>query len=133
MPKGSFLWAGLFYLMNGIAFGAPPFLDRAMLADVVDLDQSQSGEQRTGFFFALMSMTNKLGYAFPVGLLFPILAAVGFDPNGGNNANAIGWLAALFVGVPIACKLAVIALTWNFPVTREKQEALRRQLAGEGA
>ncbi|WP_448579899.1 MFS transporter [Thermaurantiacus sp.] len=133
MPKGSFLWAGLFYLMNGIAFGAPPFLDRAMLADVVDLDQSQSGEQRTGFFFALMSMTNKLGYAFPVGLLFPILAAVGFNPNGGNDAAAIGWLAALFVGVPIACKLAVIALTWNFPVTRERQEALRRQLAAEAA
>lgn len=133
MPKGSFLWAGLFYLLNGIAFGAPPFLDRAMLADVVDLDQSQSGEQRTGFFFALMSMTNKLGYAFPVGLLFPVLAAVGFDPNGGNDANALRWLAALFVGVPIACKLLVIALTWNFPVTRERQEALRRALSVESA
>jgi GPH family glycoside/pentoside/hexuronide:cation symporter len=128
MPSGDFLWAALFYLLNGIGFGAAPFLDRAMLADVVDLDQTRSGEQRTGFFFALMSMTNKIGYALPVGLLFPTLALAGFDPNGGNSGSALVWLGALFVGVPILCKLAIIALTWNFPVTRAMQEALRAKL-----
>lgn len=129
MPKESFLWAALFYLLNGIGFGAAPFLDRAMLADVVDLDQSSSGEQRTGFFFALMSMTNKVGYALPVGLLFPALEFAGFDPNGGNRGAPLVWLAAMFVGVPILCKLGIIALTWNFPITRAKQEALRARIA----
>lgn len=129
MPKGDFLAASLFYLVNGIAFGAAPFLDRAMLADVVDLDQTQSGEQRTGFFFALMSMTNKIGYALPVGIIFPVLALIGYDPNGNNDPEAIAWLGAIFVVVPIVLKLLIIALTWNFPITREMQEALRVQLA----
>ena len=131
MPKGDFLAASLFYLVNGIAFGAAPFLDRAMLADVVDLDQTQSGEQRTGFFFALMTMTNKIGYALPVGLLFPTLEFVGFNPAGNNTPEALAWLAALFVGVPVACKLGIIALTWNFPVTKAMQENLRAQLSAQ--
>jgi GPH family glycoside/pentoside/hexuronide:cation symporter len=129
MPKGDFLAAALFYLVNGVAFGAAPFLDRAMLADVVDLDQTQSGEQRTGFFFALMSMTNKIGYALPVGILYPLLELVNFNPNGGNSGAPLMWLAAMFVGVPILCKLLIVALTWNFPITREMQAALRAQLS----
>ncbi len=133
MPKGDFLAAALFYLINGVAFGAAPFLDRAMLADVVDLDQTQSGEQRTGFFFALMSMTNKIGYALPVGIIFPVLDYVGFNPNGGNDAQAIAWLAAIFLGAPILFKLLIIALTWNFPVTRAMQEDLRARLSAQAA
>lgn len=131
MPKGDFLAASVFYLVNGIAFGAAPFLDRAMLADVVDLDQAQSGEQRTGFFFALMSMTNKIGYALPVGLLFPVLDWVGFNPNGGNTGTPLMWLTAMFVGVPVLCKLGIVALTWNFPITRAMQEELRAQLSAK--
>jgi Na+/melibiose symporter-like transporter len=131
MPKGDFLAAALFYLVNGIAFGAAPFLDRAMLADVVDLDQTQSGEQRTGFFFALMSMTNKIGYALPVGIIFPMLDVIGFNPNGNNDPQAIAWLGAIFVGAPIMFKLLIIGLTWNFPITREMQEALRAQLQAQ--
>lgn len=130
MPKGDFLAASVFYLMNGVAFGAAPFLDRAMLADVVDLDQTQTGEQRTGFFFALMSMTNKIGYALPVGILFPLLDLVGFNPNGGNTGAPLMWLTVMFVGGPVLCKLLIVALTWNFPITRELQENLRTQLAG---
>jgi glycoside/pentoside/hexuronide:cation symporter, GPH family len=133
MPKGDFLAASLFYLVNGIAFGAAPFLDRAMLADVVDLDQAQSGEKRTGFFFALMSMTNKIGYALPVGLLFPVLDWVGFNPNGGNTGAPLMWLTAMFVGVPVLCKLLIVALTWNFPITRAMQEELRVKLTAQNA
>lgn len=131
MPKGDFLAASLFYLVNGIAFGAAPFLDRAMLADVVDLDQTQSGEQRTGFFFALMSMTNKIGYALPVGILYPLLDLVGYNPNGGNTGAPLMWLGVMFVGVPVLCKLSIVALTWNFPITRAMQAELRARLSAQ--
>jgi Na+/melibiose symporter-like transporter len=128
IPEGQHALLALFYFTTGLAFGAPPFLDRAILADVVDLDQTKTGEQRTGLFFALMSMTNKIGYALPVGLLFPALALAGFDPNGGNDATALGWLAAMFVGLPILCNLAIIALMWAFPIDRAAQAALRARL-----
>jgi Na+/melibiose symporter-like transporter len=128
IPEGQHALLALFYLATGLAFGAPPFLDRAILADVVDLDQTKTGEQRTGLFFALMSMTNKIGYALPVGLLFPALALAGFRPEGGNDAAALGWLAAMFVGLPILCNLAIVALMWRFPIDRTAQAALRSRL-----
>ena len=128
LPAGSLGWAALFFLVNGIAFGAPPFLDRAILGDVVDLDQSQTGEQRSGLFFALMATTNKIGYALPVGLLFPLLALVGFQPEGANSASAIAWLTAMIVVLPLACNLGIIALMWRFPIDRAAQEALRVRL-----
>lgn len=129
IPQGSFWLYGLFYFVNGLAFGGPPFLDRAILADVVDLDRTQSGEQRTGFFFALMSMTNKMGYALPVGFLFPALALAGFSPDGGNDQQALFWLAVMFIVLPILCNLAIIALMWGFPIDRDAQERLQRELA----
>jgi Na+/melibiose symporter-like transporter len=128
IPEGRHVLIALFYFTTGLAFGAPPFLDRAILADVVDLDQTQSGEQRTGLFFALMSMTNKIGYALPVGLMFPALALAGFDPNGNNGPGPLAWLAAMFVGLPILCNLAIIVLMWRFPIDRAAQAELRAQL-----
>lgn len=128
IPEGRHALLALFYLTTGLAFGAPPFLDRAILADVVDLDQTKSGEQRTGLFFALMSMTNKIGYALPVGLMFPALALVGFDPNGNNGPGPLAWLAAMFVGLPILCNLAIMVLMWRFPIDRAAQAELRAQL-----
>lgn len=131
LPPGRFGLFALLFLISGVTFGAAPFLNRSILADVVDLDQATNGEQRTGFFFALMTMTNKLGYALPVGILFPVLGWIGFNPSGGNDQAALNWLAGLYVGVPVACNLAIIALMWNFPVTREKQQALRAALAAQ--
>lgn len=133
IPQGSFWLYGVFYFVNGIAFGGPPFLDRAILADVVDLDQTRSGEQRTGFFFALMSMTNKMGYALPVGFLFPALALAGFNPDGGNSPQALFWLGAMFIVLPILCNLAIIALMWRFPIDRTEQQRLQEELLPDGS
>lgn len=131
LPAASIGWAALFFLVNGIAFGAPPFLDRAILADVVDLDQTRTGEQRSGLFFALMTTTNKIGYALPVGLLFPVLALVGFNPEGANTAAALSWLMAMIVVLPLLCNIAIVALMWRFPIDRAVQADLRQTLEGE--
>lgn len=129
LPGLGFAWVALFYLVTGIAFGAPPFLDRAILGDVIDLDQTKTGAQRSGLLFALLTTTNKIGYALPVGLLFPALALVGFNPNGGNTPEAIAWLTAMFVVLPLLCNLAIIGLMWRFPIDRAVQAELRAQLA----
>ena len=128
IPPAAFGLYAVFYFVSGLAFGAPPFLDRAILADVVDLDQTRSGEQRTALFFALMTMTNKMGYALPVGALFPALALVGFNPSGANSAGALQWLAMMFVGLPILCNGLIVALMWRFPIDRAAQARLRAQL-----
>ncbi len=131
IPPGSFGLAMIYYLASGLSFAAPPFLDRAILSDVVDLDESRTGEKRTAIFFSLVSMTNKIGYALPLGFLFPMLDLVGYQTEGTNTPGAIAALTAMFIGLPILCNLVMIACMWRFPIDRTRQQALKAQLQTE--
>jgi glycoside/pentoside/hexuronide:cation symporter, GPH family len=99
-------------------------------ADVIDVDTLNSGEQRSGLYFAAWSLSTKLSLALGVGLVFPILQFAGFDPQAADvsSASALFTLAALYAWAPVALKLGSIALMWNFPITRAEQAATRRQI-----
>ena len=71
--------------LAGISFGASPFLLRAIMADVADIDARLSGQRRTGFMFSLLNLTGKVGLALSVAVGFPLLSLVGFDPIAGAN------------------------------------------------
>jgi len=116
-------------VLTGLAFGADLALPPAIQADVVDVDTAAGGGQRTGLYFALWGMATKLAFAAAVGIAFPLLDLFGFDPAGDNDAAALFALAALYALVPIGFKLAAIALMWRFPLSPERQRALRARIA----
>jgi len=121
----------------GVPFAASAFLLRSMMADLVDaqaLDRAEAGRPETetsGLSYAALTATAKLGYAIPVALTYPLLEALGFDPAPGaaNGADAIRWLEALFVGLPLALCLLAAALVWRWPITAERHADIRARLA----
>lgn len=116
-------------VLSGLALGADLSLPPAMQADVVDADTAVSGEQRTGAYFAVWSVATKAAQAVAGGLALMALAAVGFDAaEGANDALALGALAALYAGAPVALKLIAVAIMWRFPLDRTAQEALRARI-----
>ena len=119
-------------IVTGLALGFDLSLPAAIQADVIDLDTLASGEQRSGLYFAAWSLSTKLSLALGVGLVFPILQAVGFDPQASDSAspNALFTLAALYAWAPVGLKLLAVGLIWNFPITRKEQEATRRAIEG---
>ncbi len=64
------LTATVFY---GSAFGAGPMILRAMMADLADMDELETGTKRRGLFFALLTTTNKVGAALSVSICYAIL------------------------------------------------------------
>ena len=52
---------------------------------------------------------------------------LGFDPQAGeaNSGFALMALAVIYAWVPIALKLSVIALMWNFPLDETEHIRLR--------
>ncbi|MDA1308491.1 MAG: MFS transporter [Proteobacteria bacterium] len=107
-------------ILSGFCLGADLALPPSMQADVVDLDAAVTGTPRTGLYFALWGMATKLALALAVGVSFPLLALAGFsaDSAAANDASGVLVLALLYGGLPIAFKLAAMALMAGFPMHR---------------
>lgn len=74
------VWAfGFIMVFAGMAVGADLMLPPSMQSDVVDLDTARTGEQHTGFYFAIWALATKVALSIALGLGFVILGAVGFD------------------------------------------------------
>ncbi|MEQ9110919.1 MAG: MFS transporter [Rhodospirillaceae bacterium] len=115
-------------IFTGLGLGADLALPPALQADVIDFDQLRSGTSRAGLFFALWSMSTKMALALAVGITFPILDAFGFSADGDNSVSALWTLSVIYAWVPVVLKCVAIAAIWTFPITRERQEMIRRRL-----
>lgn len=124
-PTGNVALAFLSTGAYGLTCGAATFLLRAITVDVVDVDQAEVGERRSGLYFALLTLTNKVGNAVAVGLAYPTLALMGFD--GGEPASAVSrWaLVGLYVMVPVVCNGAAAIMFWNFGLDQRAQRRMR--------
>jgi glycoside/pentoside/hexuronide:cation symporter, GPH family len=118
-------------VLTGLALGFDLSLPAAIQADVIDVDTASSGEQRSGFYFAIWSLTTKLSLALAVGIAFPLLALFGFEPGSqANDGTALLALAVIYAWVPVALKACAVALMWNFPLDEAAQTSLRGAIEG---
>ena len=130
LPKGNFWILTCAFVLFGVGYGAGGFLLRSMMADVIDIDTLATGGERSGLFYSLLVMTNKLGYA-AAGLAYPVLSMVGFDGRPGvvNSPEAIAGLGLTFVILPAIFMLLTIWSMWNFPIDEFKQREVREAIS----
>jgi Na+/melibiose symporter-like transporter len=126
VPAGDVALAIILFIAYGVNMGVGPVLFRSMMADVADEDHAESGAQRTGLYYALLVMTNKVGQALSIGIIYPILGRMGYVPGAENSAAAIAGLVSIYVWLPAVCSLIVAAAMWRFPLDHERQRELRR-------
>ncbi|MBM4243101.1 MAG: MFS transporter [Deltaproteobacteria bacterium] len=128
IPEGNLVAAVLCFVLLGVNVGAGPFLMRSIMADVADEDAVHSGSQRTGLFFSLLTMTNKIGSAVAVGIAYAALDVIGFVPGGENTTAAIAGLKAVYVWPACLLSIAVAAIVWAFPLDEARQRRNRQIL-----
>ncbi len=126
MPKESLMWGVLSTSLYGIGSGAGPFLARSMMSDITDKHNLETGSQRTGLFFAALSLTNKVGGALAVGIAYITLDLINFVPYDTNSEEAIFQISVLYVWVPALCLLPIASFMWNYPFSITEQEECRR-------
>lgn len=130
IPEGNVLAALGVFVLVGANMGVGPFLFRSITADVADHDRVESGAQRTGLYYAMLTMTNKIGQALCVGIVYPVLEWVGYVPGAANTAAAVDALAAVYVWAPAGLSLVVARFMWRFPLDMRRQEELRGIIEG---
>ena len=116
-------------IIAGIPFSAPIFLARAMTADVVELQAAETGENRAGNFYALLTSFSKVGSSLAFGVGYFIVGQIaGFHPGAENSDSAIFGLVMVFGFLPGLLYIASGLLARTYPLTRAVQEETARQL-----
>ncbi|GGD09353.1 MFS transporter [Pyruvatibacter mobilis] len=123
---GDVLLMVIFTALFGINLGAGSFLLRSVMADVADHDQVETGNQRTGLFFSLLTMTSKVGAAIAVGVTYALIDGLGFMPGKENTPQALEAVRATFIWLPTLMYFAVAGIMWHFPLDEARQKENRR-------
>ncbi len=99
----------------------------SMTADVIDLDELNTGKRREGIFGAIYWWMVKFGFAIAGGLSGIILSFVGFSPESYTEESITG-LRAFFSGVPIAGTLIALFVMRNYDLTEARANEVRQAI-----
>lgn len=101
----------------------------SMTADVIDLDELNTGKRREGVFGAIYWWMVKLGFAIAGLLSGVIMSVVGFDATAATQPeSAITGLRIFYSGFPIMGTLIAMFIMRNYDVTEEKSREIREEL-----
>lgn len=101
----------------------------SMTADVIDLDELNTGKRREGIFGAIYWWMVKFGFAIAGGLSGVIMSSVGFDSGAETQPEgAIEGLRFFFSGLPILGTLAAMYVMRNYSVSEARAGEIRAEL-----
>ena len=126
---GDIIGFALLVTTAGFIFAGQPMLIRSMAADTVDADNLESGGQRTGLYFSLITMTQKVGGAIAIGVAYPLLGLFGFVPGADvQTEQALDAVRYIYVFLPALALVVALITMWNFPLDIIKQRKLRAEI-----
>jgi GPH family glycoside/pentoside/hexuronide:cation symporter len=88
--------------LAGASMGCGTVLGKALLADVIDLDERRTGERKEGAYSAAATVVLKAGAALSIAASGPVMMATGFVPNVEQSAESLLGIRILFAGLPCA-------------------------------
>lgn len=130
-PPGNSSLGMVVLVLAGLPYSAAPLLVRSMMADIGDEERLQSGVDKTGLLYAIVTGTVKLGYALAVGV-FIVLGWMGFDPKTQTPAGDAA-LIGLYAFAPAGLGLLVAAIMLRYPLDANRVAEIQRQLAARDA
>ena len=129
---------GLAYVLaalSGSGIATAYVLPWAMVPDVVEHDQAQTGQRREGSYYAFASFFQKLATGASLWMMGMALAQTGYltPPYSGplpvQPQSAVDAIR-FFVGpVPAVLLIGAVIFAWRYPITRESHQATLEQLA----
>lgn len=140
VSTGKFLFFIIVMCFKGSSIGALSALPRAMCADVIDVDEAQTGKKQAGAYFSIWSMVQKGTYALGMGIGLWLVVQFGFDSlsdaNPATTTNtwtALFALACVYSIIPAIFKFVGMPLLWKYPLTEDKVQEVQSQIATQNS
>jgi glycoside/pentoside/hexuronide:cation symporter, GPH family len=128
LHQGQTILFTMLFVAKGFCFGALELVPAAMMADAADVDTVHSRERRQGLLFAVMGMVVNFGQALGQGLSLGLLALLGYQAKGGNDAMHLLWLQGLYALFPLLFLIPALWLTLGYPLTAKRHVRIRAHL-----
>ena len=132
VPANSFLIYFIGSTVLAMGIGGMQFLPRAIMADVLDHDRVETGQERAGLYYALLTTTLKVGVGVGIALAFYMAEYWGFDPSLQANSDSSIETVRYITGIAsIVLSITCILAIWHFPIGRDTQVELRETIQGQ--
>jgi len=135
VPGGNFAVTAVVMFIAGLPYAAGLFLLRAMMADAGDEVRLETGVDRTGLMFSILSATTKIGHVVAL-IPYLILQWVGFKAlpgPAGNSEFSLLALQILFIAVPGLLLAGAAWVLKGYPLTPKRHDEIREALAARDA
>jgi GPH family glycoside/pentoside/hexuronide:cation symporter len=135
LGSGQLAMAYLLAAFAGSGIATAYVIPWAMVPDVVEYDQLQSGQRREGSYYAFASFFQKLATGAALWAMGTALAFTGYiTPSSVNPLPAQPDTALMairfFVGpIPAFLLFLAVLFAWRYPITRESHQAALDELA----
>jgi Na+/melibiose symporter-like transporter len=132
--KTIWMMAPAMFIAGGI-LASLGFLIRAMVADVGDEVRHDTGKDRVGLLYALVSSTAKIGTASAVLVTFAILDWVGFNaaPGSVNTPQAMSGLVLTYAIAPVVLVMLGAVAVRGYTLSRDRHDGIRAELEARDA
>ena len=123
--------------IRSLALGACLMLPYSIIADVIDVDEVETGTKRTGVFVAFGGIVVKFALTVGVAAALALPGLFGFDPSSDTNSDlAIASVLGTFSWMSAAFFLLAAIVFWRYPLSRQMvadtQKALQERRAKTG-
>lgn len=133
LPAGSLVGPVIWAILGGMLVGSVFLLD-STVADMANLDEALTGEQREGLYFGFWRLGSKLARALGLVVSGFLLDAVGFVPGATEQPKSAVLGIALVFGPGVGILYVSAAFLWLLvPVSERIQERVRKIIARRAA
>lgn len=111
----------------GIGMGAHWIVPFAMIPDTIDHGHMQTGERKTGMYYGLYGLMDKLARTLATAVVAGMLDITGYVPNVAQSAAALQGIALVSGVLPALCLAFAIPLLVAYPITRSRHADILNQ------
>lgn len=129
VAPGDFSQLLLVALVHGPIISVIWVMPPALVADTIEYGMMKGGSDDAAIYMAVYNFIVKVAFAGGVGIALPLLGVMGFQPAGGNDAQALQGLAFVGLFLPGIIGLAGALILYNYPINKHRHGVIRRWLA----
>lgn len=129
VQPGQVVWMYTLGVVAGMGVATLYMVPFAMLPDVVDLDELQTGRRREGLYFSSLVFLQKFGLAAALFISGQLLSLTGYSSQNAVQPDQALWAIRLLIGpLPALLLLGSLWFTYRYPISRDRHRQILEAL-----